>query len=116
MKYDIFRYQYPNNINQQKDNVLHHQLENKDNLVKNQKENVLPEEEVMSTDPPVDGQISDLDQPHPHDLDLDRNLTLINITNFKFLINNDICNVSKISIVTIIHSSSQNTVARDMIR
>ena len=115
MKSDIIRYQYPNNINQQKNDVLHHQLENIDQLIKNQKENVLPEE-VMSTDPPVDDQISDLDQPHPHDLDLDRNLTLINITNFKFLINNDICNVSKISLVTMIHSSSQNTEARDMIR
>ena len=115
MKYDIFRYQYPNQNNQQKDDVLHHQLENIDHLIKNQKENVLPEE-VMSTDPPVDGQISDLDQPHSHDLDNDRNLTLINITNFKFLINNDICNVTKIPLVTMIHSSSQNTEARDMIR
>ena len=107
--------QSKSSINQQTDDVIHQQLENIDHLVKNQKENVLPKE-VMSTGPPVDGQITDLDQPHSHDLDLDRNLTLINITNFKFLINNDICNVSKISIVTIIHSSSQNTVARDMIR
>ena len=45
-----------------------------------------------------------------------RNLTLINITNFQFLINNDICNVRRVSLVTIIHSASQNTEARAIIR
>ena len=44
------------------------------------------------------------------------NMTLINITNFKFLINNNICDVSNINIVTIIYSSAQNAEARDNIR
>ena len=44
------------------------------------------------------------------------NMTLINITNFKFLINNNICNVSNIHIVTLIYSSAQNAEARDNIR
>ena len=50
-----------------------------------------------------------------HDL-FDRNLSLINITNFKFIINSDICNVERISLVTIIHSAAQNKDARKMIR
>ena len=35
---------------------------------------------------------------HPHQNLMEHNFTLINITNFKFLINNDICNVSKESL------------------
>ena len=46
----------------------------------------------------------------------DRNLTLINITNFKFVINNNICNVQKVTLVTIIHSAVDNIEARSMIR
>ena len=45
-----------------------------------------------------------------------RNLTLINITNFQFIINNDICNMTTISLVVIIHSAPQNIKARDIIR
>ena len=45
-----------------------------------------------------------------------RNLTLINITNFQFIINNDICNMATISLVVIIHSAPQNIKARDIIR
>ena len=57
------------------------------------------------------------DEEH-HDLSglYDRNLTLINITNFKFIINKNICNVSQVSLVTIIHSSSENKEARSIIR
>ena len=44
------------------------------------------------------------------------NMTVINITNFQFLINNNICNVSNIHIVTLIYSSAQNAEARDNIR
>ena len=98
------------------EDILHQQvIENKDSQKEKPMEDVLPEE-LENTDPPVDSPISDLDQPHHHDLLLDRNLTLINITNFKFLINSDICNVSKISLVTMIHSSCQNNEAREMIR
>ena len=53
---------------------------------------------------------------HPHSDLYTRNLTLINIKNFKFLINNDICNVTPIAIVTIVHSSVENRAARDIIR
>ena len=56
------------------------------------------------------------EEDYPHDHLYDRNLTLVNLTNFKFLINNDICNVRRVSLVTIIHSASQNTEARAMIR
>ena len=53
---------------------------------------------------------------HPHSDLYTRNLTLINITRFKFIINNDICNVAPIAIVTIVHSSVENKEARDIIR
>ena len=46
----------------------------------------------------------------------DRNLTLINITNFKFVINNDICNVRQVALVTIVHTAVDNHEARSMIR
>ena len=52
---------------------------------------------------------------HHNDL-YDRNLTLINITNFKFVINNDICNVRRVALVTIVHSAVDNHVSRSMIR
>ena len=45
-----------------------------------------------------------------------KTFTLINITNFQFIINNDVCNVSKIPIVTIIHSAIENKESRKMIR
>ena len=57
-----------------------------------------------------------LAEAHPHSDLYTRNLTLINITNFKFLINNDICNVSPVAIVTIVHSAVENKAARDIIR
>ena len=53
---------------------------------------------------------------HTHKDLYTRNLTLINMTNFKFLINNDICNVTPVAIVTIVHSAAQNEKARDIIR
>ena len=56
------------------------------------------------------------EEDYPHDHLYDRNLTLVNLTNFKFLINSDICNVRQVSLVTIIHSASQNTEARAIIR
>ena len=56
------------------------------------------------------------EEDYPHDHLYDRNLTLVNLTNFMFLINSDICNVRRVSLVTIIHSASQNTEARAMIR
>ena len=59
---------------------------------------------------------SDQHLAHPHSDLYTRNLTLINIKNFKFLINNDICNVTPIAIVTIVHSSVENRAARDIIR
>ena len=60
--------------------------------------------------------VSEYEEDYPHDHLYDRNLTLVNLTNFKFLINNDICNVRRVSLVTIIHSASQNTAARAIIR
>ena len=53
---------------------------------------------------------------YPHSDLNDNNLTLINITNFKFVINNDICNVQKVALVTIIHTAVDNHEARSMIR
>ena len=54
--------------------------------------------------------------PHLH-LDLfTRNLTLINITNFQFIINNEICNITTISLVIIVHSAPHNIHLRNMIR
>eukprot|EP00092_Neocalanus_flemingeri_P033683 GFUD01036616.1.p1 GENE.GFUD01036616.1~~GFUD01036616.1.p1 ORF type:complete len:397 (+),score=103.23 GFUD01036616.1:92-1282(+) len=53
---------------------------------------------------------------HVHKDLFTRNLTLINITNFKFIINNDICNTTPISLVVIVHSAPQNNKARDIIR
>ena len=55
-------------------------------------------------------------KPFPHEDLYTRNLTLINMTNFKFLINNDVCNVTPIAIVTIVHSAVENKKARDIIR
>jgi len=49
----------------------------------------------------------DLHPPH---------LTLIDIKNLNILINQDICNVEHISLVTIVHSAPRNTEARDIIR
>ena len=54
--------------------------------------------------------------PHLHPDLNDRNLTLINLSNFKFLINTDICNVERIALVSIIHSAADNKPARSMIR
>ena len=53
---------------------------------------------------------------HPNSDLYTRNLTLIDITKFRFIINNDICNVAPIAIVTIVHSSVENKEARDIIR
>ena len=41
---------------------------------------------------------------------------VLNFTKFKFTINNDICNVRDVSLVTTIHSAAQNTEARSLIR
>ena len=57
-----------------------------------------------------------LPQPHPHTELYSRNLTLINITNFRFLINRDICNVSALALVTIVHSAMEHEDARNVIR
>ena len=46
----------------------------------------------------------------------DRNLTVVNMSNFKFIINDDICDVQNLSLVTIIHSATQNSETRDIIR
>ena len=64
----------------------------------------------------LENVLSNHEEDYPHDHLYDRNLTVINMTSFKFLINNDICNVRRVSLVTIIHSASQNTEARAMIR
>ena len=53
---------------------------------------------------------------HPHEELYTRNLTLINMHNFTFKINNDICNETSIAIVTIVHTAAQNKKARDIIR
>ena len=45
-----------------------------------------------------------------------RNLTLINITNFQFLINNDICNDSNIALVTLVYSATSNFKERTLVR
>ena len=66
------------------------------------------EEEVASR--------TEKNEEYPHNDLFDRNLTLINITNFKFIINNDICNVRRVALVTIIHTAVDNHEARSMIR
>ena len=48
--------------------------------------------------------------------DLARNLTVINMTNFEFVINNDICNVRRVALVTIIHTAVNHHEARSVIR
>ena len=42
--------------------------------------------------------------------------TLVNITSFKFIINNEVCNTSDIVIITIVHSALENSHARNVIR
>ena len=64
----------------------------------------------------LENALSNHEEDYPHDHLYDRNLTVINMTSFKFLINNDICNVRRVSLVTIIPSASQNTAARAIIR
>ena len=64
----------------------------------------------------LENVLSNHEEDYPHDHLYDRDLTVINMTSFKFLINNDICNVRRVSLVTIIHSASQNTEARAIIR
>ncbi|XP_023337865.1 beta-1,3-galactosyltransferase 2 isoform X2 [Eurytemora carolleeae] len=54
--------------------------------------------------------------PHVHENLHPSNLTLINIKNFRFLINQDICNISQIEMVTIVASAVENTKARNIIR
>ena len=53
---------------------------------------------------------------YSHEELYDRNLTLVDIPNFKFVINNDICNVQQVALVTIIHTAVDNHEARSMIR
>ena len=55
-------------------------------------------------------------EEYSHEELYDRNLTLVDIPNFKFVINNDICNVQRIALVTIIHTAVDNYEARSMIR
>ena len=47
---------------------------------------------------------------------LKKNFTLINITDFYFPINNDICNIGHLPMVVTVHSATQNKGARDIIR
>ncbi|XP_023348344.1 uncharacterized protein LOC111717058 [Eurytemora carolleeae] len=54
--------------------------------------------------------------PHVHSNLHPDNITLININNFKININFDICNVSQIGMVIIIHSAVPNKEARNAIR
>ena len=60
--------------------------------------------------------VTEKNEEYPHTDLYDRDLTLINITNFKFVINNDICNVQRVALVTIIHTAVDNHEARSMIR
>ena len=52
----------------------------------------------------------------PNDHLFPNDLTLINITNFSFILNNDICDINPLTIIIIIHSATANTEARDIIR
>ena len=49
-------------------------------------------------------------------MDVCSNLTLINITNFRFLINTDICNVTNIALVTLVHTAMDHESTRNVIR
>ena len=55
-------------------------------------------------------------EEYSHEELYDRNLTLVDIPNFKFVINNDICNVQRVALLTIIHTAVDNHEARSMIR
>ena len=57
-----------------------------------------------------------MNKEFPHSDIYDNNLTLINVTNFRFVINNDICNVQRVALVTIIHTAVGNHKARSIIR
>ena len=58
----------------------------------------------------------EMNKEFPHTDIYDNNLTLINVTTFKFVINNDICNVQRVALVTIIHTAVDNHEARSNIR
>lgn len=44
-------------------------------------------------------------EPHKQPNLYPAHLTLLNITNFTFVLNTDICNVKEISLVTIVHTA-----------
>ena len=87
----------------------HKNVPEKNKNLHNKMQNAQNEEEVVTST-----KMKNDEYPH-NDLN-DRNLTLIDIKNFKFLINNDICNVRRVSLVTIIHTAVENFEARSMIR
>jgi len=57
-----------------------------------------------------------VDVPYPHNNLHPEDLTLIDLHPFTMEINQDICNVSSIALVTIVHSAVQNDHARKVIR
>ena len=61
-------------------------------------------------------EYENLRAPHIHKDLFKLNFTLINITDFHFTINNDICNTSSLTLVVLVHSATQNKEARDIIR
>ena len=74
------------------------------------------EDEVKPEEKKEVAIVTEKNEEYPHTDLYDRDLTLINISNFKFVINNDICNVQRVALVTIIHTAVDNHEARSMIR
>ena len=74
------------------------------------------EDAVIQQDKNIVAPTTEKNEEYLHTDLFDRDLTLINITNFKFVINNDICNVRRVALVTIIHTAVDNHEARSMIR
>ena len=64
----------------------------------------------------LENALSNHEEDYPHDHLYDRNLTVINMTSFKFLINNDICNDSNIALVTLVYSAASNFKERTIVR
>ena len=70
----------------------------------------------LNQDQEMELAVGNVDTPHPHTNLHPDDLTLIDIHPFTIEINQDICNVSDIALVTIIHSAVKNNDARRIIR
>ena len=117
----LFYYNYAENATNLHDMVLSFKDQAKADQVvhlQHEMEQTLKREEdaEISQDKDEVAPTTEKNEEYLHKDLFDRDLTLINITNFKFVINNDICNVRRVALVTIIHTAVDNHEARSMIR